>query len=78
MIRKRANIEFQLGKVAEIFSDRDLSITSAPEPYSAYLATRDMIEVTAVTPSDEQESEFASFILSTLLRCLRDKNTEPN
>src|SRR5579871_564092 len=53
MIHKRNNIEFQLGKVTEVYSDRDLSVSGVPESYSAWLATPQMIEITLITPTHE-------------------------
>lgn len=73
LIRKRKGVEFQLNKVEEAHSDRDMSVAGVPEPYLAWLAARLMFEVTVVTPSHDQRSEFTDHILKTLLKCLRDQ-----
>lgn len=71
MIRKRFSVEFQLGNVVEVHSDRDLSIAGVPEPYLAWLAVPQLTEITLVTPSHDGQSDFTNQIFTLLLNCLR-------
>ncbi len=75
-IGKRKDVEFQLGKVKEIHSDRDLSFAMPPEPYEAWLAAPELIEVTLVAPSHDGPSDFTDHIWQTLLKCVRDRESD--
>lgn len=65
-IRRRHAINFSLTEVIENHSDRDLSMAGIPEPYTAQLISNYIYEITLVTPSDGEGSEFNNYIISLL------------
>jgi hypothetical protein len=67
----RSNIQFRLGNVLEEFSDRDLTVASSPDPYSATLVSKEILEITLVTPAPIDDSSFCMSALNLLENSIR-------
>lgn len=75
--RYRRNVEFVISELEEKQADDHTPGGSPPpDPYAAWLCTRTILEVTAVTPGDPDELPFASWVLEELKRACRDSETE--
>jgi hypothetical protein len=71
--RDRRAVEFKLSALDEVnAADHDPAGVRAPEPYQAWLCTQEIIEVTAVTPSDPATHPFSSWVLGEVKRACRN------
>jgi hypothetical protein len=66
--RKRKRILFELEGVNEITTDEKR--LRAPAPYSAFLCSPEVLEITLVSPGDPREEQFSHQIFSMVLSCI--------
>jgi hypothetical protein len=67
--RVRRGVEFEVSALKELrAADHDPGGVQPPRPYQAWLCTPEIIEVTAVTPSDPATHPFSSWVLGEVKR----------
>jgi hypothetical protein len=67
--RVRGGVEFKVSALDEVSAvDYTPSGVRPPAPYQAWLCTPEVIEVTAVTPSDPATDSFSCWVLGEVKR----------